>query len=168
MVRVRRKRNFANPERFAGTQSTQRASPTQGSSLTRRSRRASPHRGPGGIAAARLFVLALIRLRRGARLSVSAPLRWLDCGGAHGLSGMRPQHFLSALSALFHLFKCITHSASRQDSSGKRPQTFLRALCALGALFKCITNSARLTFFFNRACFIASCGLYLWTFVLGS
>ena|GEM_PF-2977793 len=59
-------------------------------------------------------------------------------------SGKHTQHYLSALSALFHLFKCIPYSADRQDSSGKQPQTFLRALgdlcelCSENCLAACI------------------------------
>ena|GEM_PF-4546469 len=78
----------------------------------------------------------------GSRLSVSAPLRWLDCRGAHGSSRKRPQTFLRALGALRALFECITNSASQQDSSGKHPQHFLSALSALFHLFKCIPRSA--------------------------
>ncbi len=115
-------------------------------SRTRRTRRASPHRGLRGIAGLRPCALALTRLPQSAPLKpnrLPPPASLPPCvdpiaAWRTDSSGMRPQQFLSALSALFHLFKCITHSASRQDSSGQRPQPFLCALCALCALFKCI------------------------------
>ncbi len=55
---------------------------------------------------------------------------------------MRPQPILRALGALGALFRCITYSASQQDSSGPRPQPFLFALSALFHLFECIPRSA--------------------------
>jgi|GEM_PF-3000272 len=97
-------------------------------SRTRRTRRASPHRGLRGIAGLRPCAFALTRLPRSAPLKpepitaagVPAPLRGPDCGVAHGFKrdvpSTIPLRSLRSLSSL-QMYHALSQPAGFQRSA---------------------------------------------------